>query len=271
MEKILVFSGTTEGRLLAEYMKDMPVQVYVSNATEYGRVCAGEFPNAEVLAGRMDVGEMEAFMKGRDISLVIDATHPFAIEVTENIKKACAAGGINYIRCLRDREEDSAAYPEVIEVSTVKEAAMYLKRTEGNILITTGSKELKEYTEIEHYKERCYARVLSTLQSVKDSVSLGFEGAHLIAMQGPFSEEMNLALIRQTKASWFVTKESGKAGGFEEKLRAAEKAGITLIVVGRPKEEGMNLKEVMNYLKKLQKNKEEIVYNMNTMTRYHRV
>ena len=90
-------------------------------------------------------------------------------------------------------------------------------------------------------RDRCYARVLSVLPSVMQSIDLGFSGKHLIAMQGPFSREMNLALLHQTEAKYFVTKESGKNGGFAEKLEAAEQAGAVLLVIGRPIEEGLSL------------------------------
>ena len=116
-------------------------------------------------------------------------------------------------------------------------------------MITTGSKELACYQSIPDYKERCYARVLSTEQAVKDSHRLGFEGAHLIAMQGPFSVEMNVATLKLTQAEWFVTKESGKNGGYEEKVRAAQDAGVHLVVVGRPEETGESLEQVKEILK----------------------
>ena len=131
---------------------------------------------------------------------------------------------------------------------SVREAAKFLSTTEGKILITTGSKELKEYTKIGNYQERCFARVLSTKAAMEESVRLGFEGKHLIAMQGPFSEEMNLALLHQTRARYFVTKESGKAGGFEEKLKAAKKAEAVLIVIGRPQERGRSVQEVCHFI-----------------------
>ena len=105
---------------------------------------------------------------------------------------------------------------------------------------------MKEYTNIGNYQERCFARVLSTKAAVEESVRLGFEGKHLIAMQGPFSEEMNLALLHQTRARYFVTKESGKAGGFEEKLKAAKNAGAVLI--GRPQEIGRSVQEVCHFI-----------------------
>ena len=138
---------------------------------------------------------------------------------------ACKETQTGYIRCLREMEtssEDLAGQEQVRDFLNLSERQpSFLSTTEGKILITTGSKELKEYTKIGNYQERCFARVLSTKAAMEESVRLGFEGKHLIAMQGPFSEEMNLALLHQTRARYFVTKESGKAGGFEEKLKAA--------------------------------------------------
>ena len=181
--------------------------------------------------------------------------------MTENIQRACKNSGIEYLRCLRDflteartvRSEKFAcdkSDSSVVCVNSVEEAVDYLEQTQGNILITTGSKELDKYTCLTNYKERCYARVLSVLPSVMQSIDLGFSGKHLIAMQGPFSREMNLALLHQTEAKYFVTKESGKNGGFAEKLEAAEQAGAVLLVIGRPEEEGVSVEEVEQEMRK---------------------
>ena len=97
---------------------------------------------------------------------------------------------------------------------------------------------------------RLYARVLSTEETFEICKELGFEGKQLICMQGPFSEEMNLAMLRHVDAKYFVTKESGKAGGFPEKVKAAKEAGTVLVVVGRPEEEGLALEEVFDELKR---------------------
>lgn len=252
MKHILIFSGTTEGNKIAERLRDAPVKMYISVATEYGKVCAGSYPNAEILTGRKNQKEIEHLIREKQISLVIDATHPYARIVTENVKAACEACDTEYLRCLREKdateEEMLTDAEKVVIVENVKDAVHFLKDTEGKILITTGSKELQEYTEIPDYRNRCYARVLSTEQVVSESCALGFEGKHLIAMQGPFSKEMNVATLHQIEARYFVTKESGKAGGFPEKLDAAEEAGAILVVVGRPQEEGMEIAEVMKYL-----------------------
>ena len=271
--KILIFSGTTEGRELVEFLADYPVQVYASVATDYGKECMKPQGNLTVLTGRMDEPDICDFLKKVHPDLVIDATHPFARVVTENIKAACGETKIDYLRCLREKggnkhtdksKPESAEQepdmgqpmdwmnmdlPESIVVGSVQEAADFLAQTKGKILITTGSKELACYQSIPDYKERCYARVLSTEQAVKDSHRLGFEGAHLIAMQGPFSVEMNVATLKLTQAEWFVTKESGKNGGYEEKVRAAQDAGVHLVVVGRPEETGESLEQVKEILK----------------------
>ncbi len=282
---ILIFAGTTEGRLLAEYASGInkkdtggtgnamahPVRCFVCTATEYGKSILDNLPGAVICAGRMDSAGIQLFIEKNNIDLVIDATHPFAREVTANIKSACAAvnmktnvnsiprkPAVRYVRCLREQGERlvgnniRAAAEDVardgessaVWVDSVSQAVTYLKKTTGNILIATGSKELHLYTEIENYRQRCFARVLSTRDAVEKSMDLGFEGRHLIAMQGPFSVEMNLALLKQTEAVWFVTKESGASGGFEEKLEAARLAHAVPVIVGRPYETGESLETV---------------------------
>lgn len=230
---------------MADFLKSYQVQVFVSVATPYGSVCIAPQENATVLEGRMNQDQMEIFLDTHQIDLVIDATHPYARIVTSNIRAACIKEQIPCLRCLR---EESPCPEDVVRVENIKQAVDILGKTTGNILITTGSKELAEYTRLEGYKERCYARVLSTLEAVTESVRLGFEGAHLIAMQGPFSEEMNAALIRQVHAKYFVTKDSGHTGGFADKLAAANQTGAALVVVGRPKEKGQSIEEICEYL-----------------------
>lgn len=260
--RILVFAGTTEGRKIAEILNSVSAEAYVSVATEYGRSLLKEYRNIQVLCGRMDEDEIADFICKKQIGLVVDATHPFAVLATENIKKACAREAVQYLRCLRegahtgsgkewDRESEHGqdmGNVKIQELDSVSQAVEYLRNTEGNIFIATGSKELALYTDIENYRERCYARVLSSLESIEKTVALGFEGEHLIAMQGPFSKDINVAMLRHTKARYFVTKDSGKAGGFGDKLEAAKETGVTLVVVGRPKEDGMSVKEVSEYL-----------------------
>ena len=93
------------------------------------------------------------------------------------------------------------------------------------------------YTNVEHFKERLYARVLPMTSVVEQCIALGFQGKHLICMQGPFTVELNQALLKQINAKYMVTKDSGSNGGLDEKLEAAKKANAIPIVIGRPTQE----------------------------------
>lgn len=252
---ILVFAGTTEGRQIARVLEERREKAYVSVATEYGKCLLEDLEHLQILQGRMDEEQMKEFIESRGIDLVVDATHPFAVLVTENIRRACERAGIPCLRCLRKdsrmaegARDSGRGDGRVIRTGSVAQAVEYLKGTEGNILIATGSKELHLYTQMEDFRKRCYARVLSVKESVDRAIGLGFQGEHLIAMQGPFSRELNAAMLRHTKASWFVTKDSGEIGGFQEKLEAAAETGAGLVVVGRPEEEGFSPEEICRYL-----------------------
>ena len=187
---------------------------------------------------------MEAFLAADTFELVIDGTHPYAAAVSENIREACQARNLPLMRLLR-RDQSREG---VVEVPTTEEAARFLNTVTGNVLLTTGSKELAAYGVVTD-QSRLYARVLSTEESVAQSRALGFEGRRLIAMQGPFSEELNLVMLRQIRARWLVTKASGAAGGFQEKLAAARRAGARVVVIRRPREEaGLSLRELAEKL-----------------------
>ena len=253
MGKILIFAGTVEGRRLAEFLDSQKKECYVCVATEYGESLLPEGEYICSSSKRLSAKEMKELMNKEGIDYVVDATHPFAVEVSENIRFACETLEKKYIRLLRD-EDSIEEKNDCILVGSVGEAVDYLMETDGNILVTTGSKELKEYTRIPQFKKRVTARVLSTPEVVMECSKFGFEGKNLICMQGPFDEELNYCLLKQTKASYLVTKESGKAGGLEEKLIAAKRAGVKVILIGRPKEQqGYSFEQVKLYLCKEEK------------------
>ena len=243
MKRILIFSGTTEGRELAEWLGSEGIMVHVRVATEYGAVVMEPSANIDVRVGSCGGADGIAdVIRDLDISIVVDATHPYALNITKHIVEACGRTGAEYIRLKRpDSEEDTKG---VVRFDSLEDAVEYLKGTEGRILASTGSNELSLYTRIPDYTERVVARVLSTAESVQKCAALGFEGRNLICAQGPFSEEMNTAMLRQVGASFMVTKDSGDAGGFSEKVRAARKAGATLIVINRPEDAGLDFRQV---------------------------
>jgi cobyrinic acid a,c-diamide synthase/precorrin-6x reductase len=283
MCKIWIFGGTTEGRLLAEYCSREKIEAWVSVASEYGEELlqeelmeSGNAGNPDlnhntclakknlktvqassvikVLRGRMDRYQMEEFIRNQGIHLVIDATHPHARLVSEEIQEACGRTGVRLERCLRAGGEQNKAR-DWVEVDSIQEAVSFLSSVSGVIFATTGSKELEVLCQIPDYQKRVYARVLPTSNVLKKCEKLGITGSHLIAMQGPFSTEMNTLFLRQTKAEWLLTKDSGRAGGFQEKVEAARENGTRVVVIRRPEEDGISLEEAMEVLKKADEGK----------------
>lgn len=291
--KVVIFGGTTEGRQLAGYLiqlnkqqKMQNIQVHVCVASEYGAQVLPEDDALKVHVGRLEQADMQEFLQAVQADICVDATHPYAVLVTQNIYQACKVVGVPYVRVRRDmQEEPENADPAMQEepgntdpdmqmrgthigdadgkrytdetsdsiyVGDIQAAVDYLKGVTGNILITTGSKELHLYTQIPDYGTRCTARVLPTRSVVEACTELGFTGKHLICMQGPFDLEMNLATLRYADADFMVTKASGKNGGYDEKCEAALAAGVQLVVIGRPKEQVepvMSLAQTEEYLR----------------------
>lgn len=257
MKRLVVFGGTAEGRMLVQALQGEEIFLEVCVATEYGSKLLPSYENIRVHTGRLDRAEMADFFRRIKPVYCLDATHPYAAEATENILAACRETGLSYIRVQREEKEEKGRF---VSFDSVEKAADFLKGVQGNILITTGSKELEKYTEIPGFQDRCFARVLPALPVLEKCRELGLKEKNLIAMQGPFSEELNYALIKQINASWLVTKNSGKEGGFQEKCRAAERAGISVLVIERPKEtfekvsgeqqKVMSLWEAVSFIKK---------------------
>lgn len=246
MCKLCVFAGTTEGRELVEFLCTQAVSVTACVATEYGETLLSPRENLTISAQRLTREEMEALFSRENFDMVIDATHPYASVVTENIAAACEKAGVRYQRLLRS---GCKAGEDAVFVPDIPAAVDYLNRTEGPILLTTGSKELAKYTGLYDFANRVYARVLPMEDSLRLCQSAGLKPAHILAMQGPFSVDMNVAMLKSLGAKYLVTKDSGTTGGFDEKVTAARAANATLVVIGRPPQrEGLTLPETIQLL-----------------------
>lgn len=244
MNAVWITGGTTEGRLLAEYAAGLSLTVYISVATAYGASLLPQADNVIVVQQRMNRQDMAAFAKEHAIRLVIDATHPYAAEVTSNIQEICRTAGIAYCRVVRS----DTVIGNAATVSSMDEAAEMLSHTEGSIFLTTGSKDLHIFASVPQYRERIYLRILPLPSSLERALSLGYDPAHIICMQGPFSADLNAAMFTQARASYVVTKNSGTAGGYEEKAEGARRAGAALIVVQHAGEAGISLESAKQLL-----------------------
>lgn len=254
MKRILIFSGTTEGRQLADILDASGICADVCVATEYGHEVMTEGKYRNIHTGRLAEDEMKEFMQNGDYTAVVDATHPYAVLVSSNIRQAAEQVRLPYYR-LRRTLQSAGEENNVIYAKSQQECVRALEQTTGNILLTTGSKELHCYCENETLKKRLFVRVLPGMESIEICHRNGITGKQIIAMQGPFSEEMNLALFHQYQIAHMVTKESGATGGFSEKISAAKKAGVSVYVIKNPEaengEQKENLEEILKEIERL--------------------
>ena len=222
---------------MAEALCARQIDCMASVATEYGREVMRQQEHLVIREGRMGEPEMEELMRTGTFLAVVDATHPYAVEVTEHIKESAKKTNLPYLRLSRSTaaEREIAEHEWMIHtVADTQECVELLSKLPGNILLTTGSKELHAYAAREEIRERLFVRVLPGVESIEICHREQIPGKQIIAMQGPFGTELNEALIRQYDIGVLVTKESGQAGGFPEKIRAAEHTKIPVVMIQNP-------------------------------------
>lgn len=227
-----LFSGTSDGNQIAKDLiaKNWVLKVFV--ATPYGRnVAAQILPLEMIQAGRLTVDEI--FESGRIDApeKVIDATHPFAMEISKNLMEFCRVTEIPYIRY--ERPEESIEGHNVYFVENVEQAAEKAKTIGRQILLTLGSKNIDPFLS-EEFLGRISIRMLPDPQLIQDLLSKGVSPDRIIAIQGPFSISLNKAMMVDRSIDCLVTKSSGKEGGVKDKIAAARELDISVIVIKRP-------------------------------------
>lgn len=249
VKEIFLFGGTTEGRLLSDFLEAQQIPAIVFVATSYGEaLLQRQYRWLTVRCGRLQREDMLRQMAQQQPLAVIDATHPYATAVTENIRQACEIAGIAYYRVLRPREKAAgcqyfASMPDLLQ---------WLQGTEGIVFSTLGSKELCAFQRLPQYEKRLVARVLPNQEALEQCNRLHLQGRQIIAAQGPFSREMNRQMFLDWQAAVLVTKEAGKNGGFAEKIAAAQDCGMEIAVLERPQiERGLLLEEMEQQLVQL--------------------
>ena len=130
MKEILIFAGTTEGRRLSECLAESGIVHTICVATEYGEIVLKPHPMVKVHRGRMNREEIRKFITTGEFAAVVDATHPYAEVVTENIKAAMEQMDIPYLRLKRETDEkqnmDTALF------GTNEECLKALEQTEAD-------------------------------------------------------------------------------------------------------------------------------------------
>lgn len=238
---IWIAGGTSETRDFLRLFEDKS-KFIISVTSQAGLEFLPEGLNCRLL--RLNLEEMIDFIGQENINLIVDLTHPFAKEASGNLKEASSSKGIDYLRYLRPADVFSD-FKNIIFADSYEEGVDILREIEGNVLFTTGVKRARDFIKVQK-SNRFVFRVLPRYESIRELEDLGVGIKDRVAMVGPFTKEMNLALINYFEIDYMLAKESGQGGGLEEKIEACIEAGIRLILIRRKKEEGI---ESLNQLK----------------------
>jgi precorrin-6A/cobalt-precorrin-6A reductase len=231
---ILLLGGTSETAPLAAACAAQGWQTLVSTATDVPL----ELPVHPLLMrrhGRLNQQQMEQLIRKEQVRVLVDATHPFATEAHTTALAAAAAVKIPCLRWQRtacDRHGDT-----IIRVSGHHEAARQAVSFGSPILLTTGSRNLRPYTETAQAAGiPLFARVLPHHESAAACQQAGIPPEQVIAARGPFSVQETAELINRLGIGVLVTKDSGAAGGLPEKLEAARRTGCRVILIHQPQQ-----------------------------------
>jgi precorrin-6A/cobalt-precorrin-6A reductase len=231
---ILVLAGTQDGRELTKMLLDNNYQVMASVTSDYGKKLL-QAENLLINDHPLDLLELEKTINDNHINLIVDASHPYAVNISKNAIQLCKTLHINYIRYERANVE-LPNYDKIFFAENYQIAANLASNFGGNIFLTTGSRMLHIFVNDPALKNHTIiARVLPEAKVMEECMNLGFTPKTLIAMQGPFSHELNVELYKKYDANVIITKNSGSIGGTDTKITAAMTLGLPIVIIDRPK------------------------------------
>ncbi|GIN61167.1 precorrin-6A reductase [Robertmurraya siralis] len=229
---ILFLAGTSDARALAVHLQNQGYSILATVVTESAADSLRE-NDIPYQVGRLSENDMKELISKHEINVVVDASHPYAEEASKTAMAASAHCKIPYIRYERPQEQYQSSY--ITEVDSYEEAAKLAQNHKGTIMLTTGSKTLDIFTKYLMKDDiRLICRMLPNRENMEKCDKLGIKQKDIIAIQGPFSESLNQSLYEQFKVTLMITKESGKVGSVDEKMTAAIKMGIPVILIKRP-------------------------------------
>ncbi|AEJ39557.1 precorrin-6x reductase [Sulfobacillus acidophilus TPY] len=229
---IFVLAGTGDARELAIALNRAGFPLLASVATDNA---ARSLLDAGIptRVGKLTATEMVDLWKDKGVRMVVDASHPFAEEAHRHAMRAAETFNVPYLRF----ERAVTRYDGPITwVAGYEEAADVAFEKKGSIFLATGGKTLAIFARrlLGQPDIRLVVRLLPRVDNMEQCAALGIPQRDIVAMQGPFSRELNHALFRHFETTLMVTKDSGEAGGVDEKIEAAWDLGIEVVMIERP-------------------------------------
>ena len=228
--KIWLIGGTSESAKLAQALAKAQLSSIVTVTTPAAKNLYPQTPWLQVLVGKLDVSHVDDFCRQQHIVTIVDASHPYARQISHLAIATAQQYHLPYLRFERPNLEEDL---DIIKLNNFEEllAGNYLDQQ--RVLLTVGYQALPLFVSW-HHKSTLFARILPKVKSLEVALRAGFTSEQIIAFRPPLTPELEMALWQQWKISLVVTKASGSAGGEGIKRHVAKQLGIPLVVINRP-------------------------------------
>lgn len=247
IRNIWLIGGTTESVEIAELLSESNFTCLVSVTTNSATQLYSHISGLKLIVGKIKAEEINTFLAENNIELVIDATHPYAVIISQNAIATCKRKNITYIRYERPLLPINSHLVKEFDSIEALLKSSFLENKK--VLLTLGYKSLSLFQNY-HQQADLFARVLPYSQSVEMATLAGFKSDRIIAIRPPLSIEFEKALWRLWEIEVVVTKASGKSGGEDIKKKVAKELNITLVTISRPQ---IRYPQVTSDLKELMK------------------
>ncbi len=187
----------------------------------------------QVWVGRLDADQLEKFLQEQRITAILDASHPYAVEISKMAMRVAAKQQIPYLRFERLAVDKPTESFPVISLNSFEALVAGDYLYQQRVLLTVGYKVLPLF---ENWQDKAtlFARILPAVTSLETAISSGFSPDRIIALRPPITAELEKALWQQWDISIVITKASGVAGGEDIKRMVAAELSIPLIIIARP-------------------------------------
>lgn len=232
-KRIWLIGGTAESATLAVAIANLELPCTVTVTTVAAEALYPKTPMLSVCVGRLDVARLKSFLQEQQVVAILDASHPYAVEISRMAIAAAAQLNIPYLRFERSSVGDQADNRQVIWLNSFEALLTGDYLHNQRVLLTVGYKTLPLFRSWQEHST-LFARILPSVTSLEVAIASGFSSERIIALRPPVTAELEKALWHQWDISLVVTKASGTAGGENIKRIIAAELGIPLIVIARP-------------------------------------
>lgn len=222
---------------MASAIASLGLPCTVTVTTKAAEALYYQSPKLQLLVGRLAANQLGQFLQQQQITAILDASHPYAVEISQMAIQAAAKQQIPYLRFERLPVKAQAIKDSQVicfDSFDTLLAGNYLHQQ--RVLLTIGCQALPLFRSLQD-KSTLFARILPAIASIETALAAGFSSERIIALRPPVAAELEKVLWRHWDISLVVTKASGVVGGEEVKRKVAAELGIPLIVIERPRVE----------------------------------